>query len=119
MSVQQYEGGVIWAGREGIYTYDGTTGLTPENFVEDRLGSYYKKLVRDVRPDDAPHVVDAGARSLQAAHRVDQQRLRAAQGLDRVPLHAHDHQHLPAHASGHVRDEPGHPRRDQMPARYR
>lgn len=42
MSVQQYEGGVLFAGKEGIYYYD---GVNPRNITEPRLGDWYKKSV--------------------------------------------------------------------------
>lgn len=44
MSVQQYMGGAIWAGFEGIYYFDGTNVT---NLIEDRLGLTYKAMVRD------------------------------------------------------------------------
>jgi hypothetical protein len=47
MSVQQYQGNVLYAGREGIYLYD---GVQTNNLVADRLGNFYKSLVRNFDP---------------------------------------------------------------------
>ena len=47
MSVQQYAGGVIWAGREGIHFYD---GVQTQNLVEEKLGDYYKNTIRTYDP---------------------------------------------------------------------
>lgn len=43
MCAIQYQAGVVWAGREGIYFYD---GVQPVNIVLDSLGDYYKTCVR-------------------------------------------------------------------------
>jgi hypothetical protein len=42
-SVQTYRGGAIYAGRDGIYLYDGSRVT---NIVQDTLGDFYKGLVR-------------------------------------------------------------------------
>jgi len=42
MSAVPYQNGVLWAGREGIYYYD---GITAENIVAKNLGSYYKEAI--------------------------------------------------------------------------
>jgi hypothetical protein len=47
MSVQPYGGGVLWAGRNGIYFYD---GIQAENLTADRLGEYYKNAIRSFSP---------------------------------------------------------------------
>lgn len=47
MSVQKWQGGVLWAGRDGIYAYD---GVQVSNIVQDSLGDYYKSCVRDFDP---------------------------------------------------------------------
>jgi hypothetical protein len=47
MSVQPYGGGVIWAGRDGIYYYD---GIEAKNITLDSLGDYYKNAVRSFDP---------------------------------------------------------------------
>jgi hypothetical protein len=47
MSVQPYDGGVIWAGRNGINFYD---GITVENVTDDKLGAYYQNAVRSFDP---------------------------------------------------------------------
>lgn len=43
MSVQGYDGGVLFAGKNGIFAYNGVQ-LT--NIIEDRLGEFYKSLIR-------------------------------------------------------------------------
>jgi hypothetical protein len=48
MSVQPYGGGVIWAGRDGIYYYD---GIEAKNVTLDSLGDYYKNAVRSFDPN--------------------------------------------------------------------
>lgn len=47
MSVQPYGGGVIWAGRDGVYFYD---GIEAKNITLDSLGDYYKNAVRSFDP---------------------------------------------------------------------
>jgi hypothetical protein len=47
MSVQPYGGGVVWAGRDGIYYYD---GIQANNITVDSLGDYYKNAVRSFDP---------------------------------------------------------------------
>jgi hypothetical protein len=47
MSAVPYESGVLWAGREGIYYWDGVEAV---NIVEDTLGKYYHDLVQDFDP---------------------------------------------------------------------
>lgn len=46
-SVQNYGGGVLWAGRAGIYFYD---GVQTTNLVAATLGNWYKELVRVIDP---------------------------------------------------------------------
>lgn len=48
MGVQQYAGGVIWAGREGINFYD---GVQVTNLVADTLGQVWKDTIRTLDPD--------------------------------------------------------------------
>lgn len=43
-SIVQVGGGVIWAGKQGIYYYD---GATVRNFISDRLGIYYTDGVKN------------------------------------------------------------------------
>lgn len=47
MSVQQYGGGVVWAGREGIHFYD---GIQSQNLTQAKLGDYYKNTIRTFDP---------------------------------------------------------------------
>lgn len=47
MSVQQYGGGVIWAGREGIHFFD---GIQADNLSNAKLGDYYKNMIRSFDP---------------------------------------------------------------------
>jgi len=47
MSAQAYGGGVIWAGVDGIYFYD---GISVSNLAADKLGDYYKNAVRNQNP---------------------------------------------------------------------
>jgi hypothetical protein len=47
MSVQPYGGGVIWAGRDGIYFYD---GVKANNMTKEKLGIYYKQAIRSFDP---------------------------------------------------------------------
>lgn len=47
MSVVPFESGVIWAGRNGIYFWD---GVEPISLTEDRLGRYYHELVNSFDP---------------------------------------------------------------------
>lgn len=47
MSVVPYQGGVLWAGRDGIYYYD---GVEANNIVDTNLGLYYQQLVRQFDP---------------------------------------------------------------------
>lgn len=47
MSVVPYGGGVLWAGVDGIYFYD---GINVSNLASEKLGDYYKNAVRDVDP---------------------------------------------------------------------
>src|SRR5579884_333275 len=51
MSVQQYGGGVIWAGREGIHFYDGiqVRSLTSDP-QKPKLGDYWKSTIRTLDP---------------------------------------------------------------------
>lgn len=44
MSLIPYAGGAIWAGKNGIYFFDGST---VHNIVEDRLGDYWKRTVKN------------------------------------------------------------------------
>lgn len=46
-SIQAYGGGVLWAGRAGIYFYD---GVQTTNIVAGSLGNWYKDLVRVIDP---------------------------------------------------------------------
>ena len=46
-SVQAYGGGVLWAGRTGIFFYD---GVQTTNIVAGTLGNWYKDLVRVINP---------------------------------------------------------------------
>jgi hypothetical protein len=48
MSVQQFGGGVIWAGREGIHFFD---GIQATNLVADKLGDYWKNTIRTYDPN--------------------------------------------------------------------
>lgn len=48
-SVQAYGGGVLWAGRNGIYFYD---GVQTTNLVAGTLGVWYKDLVRLINPTE-------------------------------------------------------------------
>lgn len=47
MSVQQYGGGVIWAGREGVHYYD---GIQTQNITQGSLGDYWKNTIRTFDP---------------------------------------------------------------------
>jgi hypothetical protein len=47
MSVQSYGGGVVWAGRNGIYFYD---GVKSNNLTKDKLGAYYKNAIKSFDP---------------------------------------------------------------------
>lgn len=47
MSVQQYGGGVIWAGREGIHFFD---GIQAQNLIATKLGDYWKNSIRTYDP---------------------------------------------------------------------
>lgn len=47
MSAQPYGGGVIWAGLDGIYFYD---GISVTNLSQEKLGDYYRNAVRNVDP---------------------------------------------------------------------
>ena len=47
MSAQPYGGGVIWAGVDGIYFYD---GISVSNLSAEKLGDYYKNAVRNMDP---------------------------------------------------------------------
>lgn len=47
MSMQQFAGGVIWAGREGIHLYD---GVQVTNIVEGTLGQVWKDTIRTLDP---------------------------------------------------------------------
>ena len=47
MSVQEYGGGVIWAGREGINFYD---GVQVSNLVQGSLGQVWKDTIRTLDP---------------------------------------------------------------------
>lgn len=47
MSVQEYGGGVIWAGREGINFYD---GVQVSNLVAGSLGQVWKDTIRTLNP---------------------------------------------------------------------
>lgn len=46
-SIQSYGGGVLWAGRTGIFFYD---GVQATNIVAGTLGNWWKELVRTVDP---------------------------------------------------------------------
>lgn len=46
-SIQAYSGGVIWAGREGIWMYD---GVQTRNLTVAKLGDYYRSLIRSFDP---------------------------------------------------------------------
>jgi hypothetical protein len=48
MSAVAYEGGVIWAGRDGIFMYD---GVEATNITEGTLGAWYKAAVRSFNAD--------------------------------------------------------------------
>jgi len=43
MSIVEYGGGVFWAGKEGIFYYD---GATVRNLVKDNLGVYYTDSIK-------------------------------------------------------------------------
>ncbi len=43
MSIQSYGGGAIWAGRNGIYFYD---GVQVQNLTEPKLGDVYENSIR-------------------------------------------------------------------------
>lgn len=47
MSVQQFGGGVIWAGRQGVHYYD---GINVQNLTELKLGDVWKNSVRSFDP---------------------------------------------------------------------
>lgn len=47
MSVQPYGGGAIWAGREGIYYFD---GISVTNLTEKKLGDVWKNSIRTFDP---------------------------------------------------------------------
>lgn len=47
MSIQEYGGGVIWAGREGINFYD---GVQVSNLVAGSLGQVWKDTIRTLNP---------------------------------------------------------------------
>lgn len=47
MSVQQFGGGVIWAGREGIHFFDGVQVV---NLTAAKLGDYWKNTIRTFDP---------------------------------------------------------------------
>jgi hypothetical protein len=47
MSVQQFGGGVIWAGREGIHFFD---GVETSNLTAAKLGDYWKNTIRTFDP---------------------------------------------------------------------
>jgi hypothetical protein len=49
MSVQPYGGGVIWAGRNGIYFYD---GIQAQNLTAAKLGEWYKNALRSFDPTE-------------------------------------------------------------------
>lgn len=46
-SIQAYAGGVIWAGREGVYFYD---GVQASNLTTAKLGDYYRNMIRTFDP---------------------------------------------------------------------
>ena len=46
-SIQSYGGGVLWAGRAGIFFYD---GVQTTNIVAATLGNWWKELVRVINP---------------------------------------------------------------------
>ena len=48
MSIQEYGGGVIWAGREGINFYD---GVQVSNLVAGSLGQVWKDTIRTLNPE--------------------------------------------------------------------
>jgi hypothetical protein len=48
MSAIPFQGGAIWAGRNGIYQYD---GISVENLIEDNLGDYYSKIISGFDPN--------------------------------------------------------------------
>jgi hypothetical protein len=45
MSVQPYGGGAIWAGRDGIYFYD---GVQVQNLTDPKLGDVWKNTIRSI-----------------------------------------------------------------------
>jgi len=47
MSMQPYGGGAIWAGRQGIYFFD---GIQVQNLTEGKLGDVWKNSVRSFNP---------------------------------------------------------------------
>lgn len=47
MSLQNWGGGVIWAGRQGIWFYDGTT---PENLTVNKFGNAWRELMTTFDP---------------------------------------------------------------------
>jgi hypothetical protein len=48
MSAQPYKGGVVYAGREAIYWYD---GVEAQNISQDKLGEFYKQCVSTFDPE--------------------------------------------------------------------
>jgi hypothetical protein len=47
MSVQNFGGGVVWAGKDGIYFYD---GVQVNNLTAQNLADFYKNMVRGFDP---------------------------------------------------------------------
>jgi hypothetical protein len=47
MSAVSYNGGVVWAGRNGIYMYD---GVSQQNITQGTLGQYYATAIRTFDP---------------------------------------------------------------------
>ena len=47
MSVQTWGAGAVWAGRDGIYFFD---GISVQNLIGDKLGDVWKNSVRDIDP---------------------------------------------------------------------
>lgn len=48
MSAANWNGGAIWAGRDGVYIYDGTQAV---NITEDSLGDFYRACLSNFNPN--------------------------------------------------------------------
>jgi hypothetical protein len=79
MSMQQYGGGVIWAGREGIHFFD---GIQTENLTAGQAGRLLEEHDPDVRSERLPDVVDGEPRPLLPVHREHLPDRRGREGHD-------------------------------------